>query len=390
MQNAVTPAALKRLLNYEDFRRVAALRLPRGLFEFIDRGTEDEVALLHNRRSLTDIKLVPRVLRDVSGVKTQSALFGRACEAPILVAPTGAAGLACHKGELALAKAAAHEGVPFVMSTASLTAMEEIAMQAGGDLWLQLYVWQDRKSTYELIERAWRNKFEKLVVTVDTAVSPNREYNVRNGFTIPMRLTARNVWDVAMRPRWATGVMLRYLLTNGLPKHANYPEHLRKSLVSKPAAPSPRASAKTFCWDEVKELRDRWQGKLLLKGVLHPEDAELARATGIDGLVISNHGGRNLDSCVSPVAQLPVIRRAVGQEMLLLADSGMQRGSDALKAIALGANGVLFGRFPLWGAAVAGEAGARHALRIIKHEMLRTLSLSGITSIDDVTDEVLA
>ncbi|MEB2400354.1 MAG: alpha-hydroxy acid oxidase [Alcaligenaceae bacterium] len=371
----------KSLLNYADLRMAARARLPRGLFEFIDRGTEDEHALSHNKSVLSELKLVPRVLRDVSSVSCAATLLGEKCDAPVVVAPTGSAGLAWHKGELALASAASKENVPFVISTASLTPMEEIIERTDGCAWFQLYIWPDKEESFRLVERARKAGFTGLMVTVDTVVTPNREYNVRNGFSIPLRPNLRNIMDSALHPTWTCSVVLRYLLSSGLPRHENYPEHLRNSLISKPKAPAATAGKSTVTWEDLERLRQEWPGKLVVKGILDPDDAAQAIGMGIDAIVVSNHGGRNLDSAVSPLTQLPVIRAAVGKDATLLVDSGFTRGSDVVKAIALGADGVMLGRMPLWGAAVNGEAGARHALQIIRNEILRTMSFIGATSL---------
>jgi isopentenyl diphosphate isomerase/L-lactate dehydrogenase-like FMN-dependent dehydrogenase len=377
------------LLNYADLRSAAKRRLPRGLFEFIDRGTEDERALRSNQDALTALKFIPRVLRDVSQASAATTLFGSEYSAPVIVAPTGAAGLAWHRGELALAKAAAATDVPFILSTASLTPLEEIMEHANGKAWFQLYLWPDKAASFELVERTRRAGFQTLVVTVDTVVTPNREYNVRNGFSIPIRPTFTNAVDAFLHPRWTFGVMFRYLMTTGLPRHENYPEHLRGSLVSKPNSHSPTAAYATVTWGDLQRLRDVWPGRLLVKGILHPEDAKRAVGAGMDGIIISNHGGRNLDSAISPILQLPRIREAVGSKATVLVDSGFQRGGDVVKALALGADAVLLGRMPLWGAAANGKAGAVQALQIIRTEIVRTLSFLGVSSIEQLHSELV-
>lgn len=378
------------LANFHDLRQAARSRLPRGLFEFIDRGTEDEVALRNNHNAFERVKLVPRVLVDVCERHQQVTLLGRKQASPLIVAPTGAAGLAWYQGELELAKAAAAMEVPFVLSTASLTPMEVIAKQAGGRLWFQLYIWPDREASYQLIDRAHDTGFEALFVTVDTVVSPNREYNARNGFSVPMRPRWRNILDFATHPRWSLGVMGRYLATTGMPRHENYPDRLRHSLVSGPKRDAAAARAKVLAWDELSRLRDRWPGKLILKGVLHPADAERAIEAGVDGIVVSNHGGRNFDSAIAPLDALPPIAAAAGTKLTILLDSGITRGSDVVKAMAMGANAVMLGRMPLWGAAAAGQAGARHALSIMKSEIDRTLAFLGCCDVRDLTPDMLA
>lgn len=378
------------LANFHDLRKAAQARLPRGLFEFIDRGTEDELALRHNRRAFDRVKFVPRVLVDVCERRQHTSLFGRQQASPLVVAPTGAAGLAWYQGELALAQAAASMDVPFVLSTASLTPMETIAEQAGGRLWFQLYIWPDREASYQLIDRAHQAGYEALFVTVDTVVSPNREYNARNGFSVPLRPRWRNIADFVLHWRWTLGVMGRYLATTGMPRHENYPDRLRHSLVSGPQRNAAAAKAKVLSWDELARLRDRWPGKLVLKGVLHPADAERAIKAGVDGVVVSNHGGRNFDSAIAALDALPAIARVAGSKLTILMDSGITRGSDVVKAMALGAHGVMQGRMPLWGAAVAGQTGARHALNIMISEIDRTLAYLGCCDIQALTADMLA
>ncbi|HXT82266.1 MAG TPA: alpha-hydroxy acid oxidase, partial [Acetobacteraceae bacterium] len=215
--------ALDSCYNVFDLREAARRRLPRGVFEFVDRATEDHIAVAANRSAFQDIKLRHRALVDVSGRSTATTLFGKPAALPLAIAPTGAAGLCWYRGELALAKAAAKANIPLTLSTASMTAMETIADQAGGRLWFQLYVWKERELSYKLIDRARRAGYEALIVTVDSAVSGNREYNARNGFALPFNPSARFLFDVARHPSWTIGVMGRYLTTIGMPKHENYP-----------------------------------------------------------------------------------------------------------------------------------------------------------------------
>ncbi|HEY0419025.1 MAG TPA: alpha-hydroxy acid oxidase, partial [Acetobacteraceae bacterium] len=239
--------------NIADLRRVAKRRLPRGVFEFIDRGTEDEVAVRENRAAIERIRLIPRMPLDVSNRSLASSLFGAPVSMPLAIAPTGAAGLAWYKGELELARAAKAAGIPFTMATGSMTKLEEVAREAGGRLWFQLYVWPDRELTYALVKRAAENGYEALVVTVDTPVSPNREYNTRNGFGVPFRPSVSNIADVILHPEWLITTLLPYLCTVGMPRQENHPPefHARETR----AAWAPRFGlSDSVDWEELKRL----------------------------------------------------------------------------------------------------------------------------------------
>jgi isopentenyl diphosphate isomerase/L-lactate dehydrogenase-like FMN-dependent dehydrogenase len=361
--------------NISDLRLVARRRLPKGIFEFVDRGTEDDVALRANRRAFDLVSLMPRVLVDVSKRNLATEVFGRRVAAPIAVAPTGAAGLLWYEGEIAVARAAAANGLPFTLSTASITSMEKVAARAGGRLWFQLYMWPDRALSHELIRRAAGAGYEALIVTVDTAVTPNREYNRRNGFAFPFRFNRRNVVDIALHPQWALGVMGRYLMASGRPQFENYPEEMRRSLTKAPGRGLPKNDSVT--WEDLKQLRDMWRGPLVVKGILHPDDAAAAAACGADGVIVSNHGGRNLDASMAPLRALPEVAARVGDRLTVMIDGAFTRGSDVVKALALGAKLVLAGRAPLWGVAASGEPGASLALKLLKEEMDRVLAFVG-------------
>ena len=277
---------------------------------------------------------------------------------PIVIAPTGSAGLAWHEGEIALARAAKAAGIPFTLATGSMTAIERVAAEAGGKLWFQLYMWPDRSLSHGLMDRAKAAGYEALVVTVDTPVPPGREYNLRNGMTVPFRFTRRNVTDVMMHPRWLTGVLLRYLLTTGMPRYENYPTEMKARITALPMGRS-MAVTDSLTWDDLRELRRLWPHALMVKGILRAEDARLAADCGADGVIVSNHGGRAVDSTRAPIEILPEVVDAVGNRITVLVDSGFRRGADVIKALALGAKAVLIGRATLYGTAVAGEAGRR-------------------------------
>jgi isopentenyl diphosphate isomerase/L-lactate dehydrogenase-like FMN-dependent dehydrogenase len=369
--------------NTTDLREAARRRLPKGLFEFMDRGNDDEVAMRENRIAMESIKLSPRVLSDVSVRHQDITLFGKKQNMPVIVAPTGSTGLAWYEGEIALARAAKAHGVPFTLALGSMTKLERVAEEAGGNLWFQFYMWPERAQSHRVIARAKNAGFEALVFTVDTPVAPGREYNLRNGMTIPFKFTSRNTFDVLTHPRWLFGVWARYMLTTGTPRYQNFPEETQTKIT---ALPMGRSS--NFCsnitWDDVRELRKLWPHKLIVKGIQHPQDAIFAAVCGADAVVISNHGGRVLDAAPVPILTLPRVVDAVGKRMTVIVDSGFRRGSDVIKALALGANAVMLGRAPLHGTAAAGEAGAARALQIYRDEIDRVLALVGCTRIDQL------
>ena len=369
--------------NIFDLREMALKRTPKFLFEFVDRGNEDEVALRNNRTSFERIKLKPRTLVDVSARGQEITLFGNKQSMPIAIAPTGIAGLLWHEGEIALANAAREAGIPFTLSTSSITPMEKVAERAGGRLWFQLYMWADRSMSHQLVKRARDTGYEALIVTVDGVVSGNREYNRRNGFTNPFTFNRRNVTDVVTCPRWLVNVLMRYLLTTGMPRRENYPDELRGSVMSK----SPTSKNDSLNWDDLRTLREMWPGKLMVKGILHPRDAVMAADCGADAVIVSNHGGRNLDSTMAPIDVLPEVVSAVGNRITVIVDSGFRRGSDVVKALALGAKAVLIGRATLYGTAVAGQAGAGRAIEIFREEIDRVMALVGCRSVAELNPE---
>lgn len=375
--------------NIADLREIAQRRLPKGLFEFVDRGAEDEVSLRNNRAAFSRIKLRPRVLVDVSQRSQEVALFGQRQKMPIAVAPTGAAGIMWHEGEIALARAAAAAGIPFTLATGSLTAMEKVVERAGGRIWFQLYMYADRSLSYRLAERARSAGIEGLVVTVDSPVFSNREYNLRNGFTIPLSYTARNVADVLRHPRWLAGVLARYLATTGMPGYENYPPEVRSTITARPMGRALKLND-SLTWEDVRVLRKLWPRTLMVKGVLRPEDAVRAADCGADAVIVSNHGGRVVDGAVAPIEVLPRIADAVGERATVMVDSGFRRGTDVVKALALGAAAVWVGRATLYGTAAAGEAGAARAIAIFREEIDRTLALLGCANIAALTRDHLA
>jgi isopentenyl diphosphate isomerase/L-lactate dehydrogenase-like FMN-dependent dehydrogenase len=378
---------LKQALNIEDLRRIAQRRLPRVAYEFLERGTEDEVTLAANRTAFERIRFRPRTLVDVSRRSQQVTLFGKTFSVPFGVAPTGAAGLYCFEADIVLARAAAAAGVPFVLSTASFVALERVACEAGGTKWFQLYMSKDREAARALVARARDAGFEALVVTTDVPVGGNREYNRRNGFEIPFRLNLNNAVDGALHPHWLANVFMRTLLTSGVPRFRN--TDVGGRIIARNLAEF-RGRREALDWTDFAWLREFWPGKLLVKGVLTVEDALLAARHGADGIFVSNHGGRQLDGAVSPMEVLPEIAAAVDGRLRIMIDSGFRRGSDIVKALALGADMVFVGRAPLYGVAAGGEAGAQRALEILSSEVDRVMALLGCTDIGSLTSDYLA
>src|SRR5690606_13098943 len=274
--------------NIAELRERARARLPRGVFEYVDRGTEDELALANNRAAYDRVKLVPRVLRDVSRIDQTTQLFGTPLSMPPAIGATGGAALIWYHGDVALARAAKDAGIPFMITSASTTPIEQIAA-VGGRQWFQLYPWENRTLSYALVDKAYALGCEALVVTVDTATQPNREYNFRNGFGIPLRFNRRNVVDVLTHPRWLWGVLLKHLMTTGLPRQANLPEELpTQATHNPPIAAAFRRSR--LVWEEIRLSPRSWSGIFMIKAIVSPHNARPALEEGVDGLFVSNHG----------------------------------------------------------------------------------------------------
>ena len=369
---------MTRPQNVRDYQVLARKVLPKGIFEYVARGCEDDVAVDENTAAFRRIKLLQRVMVDVSRRNSAIDLFGQRLAMPLIIAPTGSAALLCYEGELVLARAAAAVGVPFVISGGAAVSMERIAKEAGGNLWFQIYMWQDEALSHQVIDRARDAGMQALIVTADSAAPPNREYNIRNGFSQPFRITPTNIVDVASHPRWVWNVLLRYLTSTGLPRYQNVPTEMRDPLTGRPAR---MVVSSTMDWGWLDRIRRIWPRTLIVKGLMTPEDALLAAQHGADAVVVSNHGGRNLDSSPATLDVLPDIVNAVGNRLTVLLDGGIRRGSDIVKARALGATAVLAGRPPLYGAAVDGEAGVKRVMALLARELDTTLALIGCSDI---------
>ncbi|MGE5465785.1 MAG: alpha-hydroxy acid oxidase [Methanocella sp.] len=379
---------MKGAYNIDDLHRLARSRLPRVAYDYLERGAEDDVTMKDNRAVFERIKLRPRVLVDVSRRNQRVTIFDKEYDSPIGVAPTGIAGLYCFDADVALARAAAASNVPFVLSTASFVPLERVAERAGGTKWFQLYMSKDRAAAKRLVDRACAAGYEALVMTSDVPVIGNRECNLRNGWKIPFRLGSRNVVDGILHPRWLTSVFLRTLLDSGVPRFQNVDENVGGRIVSANLQ-SFRARRDAVDWSDVEWLRTIWPRRLFVKGILTAHDAKRAMAAGADGVFVSNHGGRQLDGTLTPIDELPQIADAVGGRIKIMVDSGFRRGSDIVKALALGADMAFVGRAPLYGATVAGEAGAKHAIDILKTEVDRTMALIGCNSVAELDERYL-
>lgn len=360
------------------------------MFEYIDRGTEDENGLTGLRKRLDAIKLNQFVLNDISKPDTSVTLFGTTLPAPIVIAPTAAAGLMWYDGEVQLARAAGEAGVPFCVATQSMTSMEEIAERAAKTkLWFQLYIFEDRNLTYSLLKRADSLGIDTLLLTVDTARNPpKKEWNTRNGYGIPITPSLAGALDLLRHPGWTASVLLRYLATTGVPTYRHYPDEYRTKITRASVADNVKLARK-LTWEDVSDIRRRWQGNLIVKGILTAADAERAHRLGADGVVVSSHGGRNFDSAPAAIDVVPQIADALGQRMTILADSGIRRGSDVVKYLAAGAKAVLIGRATLYGTAVAGERGAIGVLEILLEELDHCLAFSGQSSVANLSRDLL-
>jgi L-lactate dehydrogenase (cytochrome) len=375
------PVTVRRYLSLDDFESAGRRHLPAMLSGFIAGGTETEVALRGNRASFASYSLVPRVLVDTHDRSCATTLFKRVYAAPFGIAPMGVTALCAYRGDLALSVAATAADIPMVLSASSLIPMETV--RSTGAHWFQAYLPGDQARIDVLVDRVARAGFETLVVTVDIPVAANRENNVRNGFSVPLEPTLRLALDGITHPSWLFGTALRTLLQHGMPHFENMdagrgPPILARDVVR---AVGPRDR---LTWAHLTAIRKRWLGTLVIKGVLSAADAIIARETGIDGIIISNHGGRQLDTAIAPLLALPGIAAAV-PGMTIMLDGGIRRGTDVLKALALGAHFVFVGRPFLYAAAVGGEALVLHAAQLLADEIHRNMALLGIRALSELS-----
>jgi len=372
-------------INIDELRILARKRLPRAVFEFVDGGALDEITLRANQEDFHTIRLMPRVLTDIETRNQSVELFGRRYDAPIILAPTGLAGLLSRRGELSAVRAASRINVPYCLSTMATCSIEDIASEVDMPNWFQLYVLRDRELTKAFIERARDARCSALVLTVDTKVQGPRERDMRNGFTVPPRFTATTMLDFAMHWRW--------LLDVGLGPKIKFRNFVDTSVDADDAVTITQFIAGQYdlsvSWRDVEWFKSQWGGPVLLKGLLSPADALLAVDSGIDGIIVSNHGGRQLDGAISAISALPAIADAVAGRIPLILDGGVRRGSDVIKAIALGATACMIGRAWLYGLAAGGESGVERALSILRDEIDVSLALLGCSDLSQLDRSVL-
>jgi (S)-mandelate dehydrogenase len=376
---------LDRAVSIEDLRRLAQKRLPRAIFDFFDGGAEDEVTLRENRAAFERVRLLPKVLVNVAQIDTRTNIFGKEASLPLAIAPTGGISAGRARAELILAAAAKAYGVPFTLATPSAFNLEQVAEEVGGRLWFQLYAVRNVEFREKLLSRAAKAGYEAVLVTVDLPVSGKRERDPRNGFHTPYSPNWRNSRDVLLKPAWLLEVM-----RHGLPGMAHFVGYQFSAPQGTDIVTAVgREMDAGLDWEALKRLRDLWPRKLLLKGVERPDDAERAAALGCDGVVVSNHGGRQLDGAAPTLDALPEVASAVGKKLTVLLDGGVRRGVDILKARALGAQAVLTGRATLFGAMAGGEPGACRALEILSSELQRAMQLCGVRSVAEIGPQLL-
>jgi L-lactate dehydrogenase (cytochrome) len=377
---------LAEVLALDDFEALARASLPRPIFGYVAGAAETNASLADNRNAFAQWGFVPRVLRDVSARSQVIELFGSTYAAPFGVAPMGLAALTAFDGDRVLARAAMKSGIPFVLSATSLTRLEEVLEAAPGS-WFQAYLPGEDSRIVALLDRVRAAGCGTLVVTVDLPVAGNRENNIRAGFSTPLRPNLRLVWDGLLRPGWLAGTLLRTLLVRGMPHFENSFAERGAPLLSSKAARDFSNRAQ-FSWRHIERIREIWKGKLVLKGILSLEDAALAKKTGADGVIVSNHGGRQLDGAVSALRVLAAIVREAG-DMTVMMDGGVRRGSDVIKALALGARCVFIGRPFNYAASVWGEAGVLHAIDLLRSEIDRNLAMLGLDRISGIDRSIL-
>jgi (S)-mandelate dehydrogenase len=380
--------SIDKVLNISDLRTLAKKRLPPGLFSYLDHGSEDERTMSANRSALEGIRFLPRVCVDVRQIDQTRTCLGFTHRSPIAVGPTGLTSLLWPDGETQLAKATADAGVPFTAGIFSLTSVESLAEIPDIMLWAQTYWMCDETLTFHFIERARNAGIKVLLITADMSVPANREYAARSHFSPPLRIDFHNLFDMLSRPAWLIDTALKYWISNNLPTYPNLPEG-RGGQVMKAATYKDMRISPALNWHDIARIRKAWPHALVLKGISNSEDAVLAVNYGLDGIVVSNHGGRALDGTIAAIDALPAVVDRVRNKIEILIDGGFRRGSDVVKALALGATAVLLGRPTLYGAAAAGYPGAAKALSIFKDEIQRVLGLLGCCSVSELSVSLL-
>ena len=377
---------MKNVTCIEDLRELARRRVPRVFFEYADAGSYSQETLRANRSDLEQIKLRQRVMVDVSSRDTSTTMLGEKVALPVGLAPVGLTGLLRGDGEILACRAAQAAGIPFTMSTPSICSIEDVAAAVNKPFWFQLYVLRDRGFVRSLTERAAAAKCSALMLTVDLPMMGQRHVDIRNGLSVPPSLRLKNLVEMARKPAWTLGMLSGKRRTLG-----NFDGHVKdmkgiKSVVQWVGSQFDQ----TLSWKDVDWVRNIWPGKLIVKGILDVEDARLAAKTGASALVVSNHGGRQLDGAVSSISMLPKVVDAVGSEIEVWFDGGIRSGQDVMRALALGARGCLLGRAYIWGLGAGGESGVAKAIDIIRRELEFSMALTGVRQIDEIDRRVLA
>ena len=361
-------------------RRIAQKRLPRPIFDFIDGGAEDENTLRQNESAFSDWELLPKPLNGAAKRDLSTSLFGHTLSSPLLIGPTGLAGLFWPQGEVAAANAASDYGTVYCLSHGSVCTLEQLAKMHQGLKWMQVFIYKDRGFTRELATRAQQSGYDALVLTIDNQLIGKRERDIVNGFTIPPRLDLSQMLAFAKKPSWWWA--MRHELANVT--FGNYVQSNSPESISALAARMGSLLDPSLSWDDVDMVRAHWKGRLILKGVLHPDEASQAIKHGVDAIIVSNHGGRQLNGAIASARALPAVVQAVNGAIPVLLDGGIRRGSDIFKAVALGASAVLIGRPHLWGLSVAGKDGVQWVLEMLHGELDRTMGLAGASNIEEI------
>jgi L-lactate dehydrogenase (cytochrome) len=379
------PRILQKILCLDDFEAPARKRIPRPIFGFIVSGSESDASMRANQAAYEAVGFVPRVMVDTGERTPKTTLFGRTYDLPFGFSPMGGNNMSAYEADLVLSRVAAKCNIPAILSGGALTPLEKVR-EVGPTTWFQAYLPGDNAAITRLVDRVARAGYDTFCVTVDVSVAANLETAVRMGFSKPIRPSLRLAWEGVTHPRWLVGVFARTLLTHGMP-------HVENMATSRPPVFSvgkenDRGRIDTFSWRHLELIRRLWKGKLVVKGILNRQDARLARETGVDGVIVSNHGGRQLDSSVSPLRVLPGIVAEAG-DMTVMMDSGVRRGTHVLKALGLGAKFVFIGRPALYAAAIGGEAGVLHCVRLLRDELNRDMALLGITTLGEMNRDRL-
>ena len=373
---------LERAANIGDLRVLAKRRLPRGIFDYIDGGAEDEVTMARNSAAFHNYSFSPRVLRDVSAVDTSTTFLGQRLPYPIIFSPTGFTRIAHSDGELAVARVADRHGLPYCLSTLSTRSIEEVAQVSNGHKWFQVYVWRDRELVKDMLARAHQQGYTAIMLTVDTAVLGRRERDVRRGFTLPPTLGLGTIVDGIRHPSWTWDFVrhdpITFANVSGYGGTSAGTAVTLSDFISDQFDPA-------LSWSDIEWFRAHWSGHIIIKGIQSTEDAARAQQSGVDAIALSNHGGRQLDGAPTPLDLLSPVADATNGELPLICDGGIRRGSDIVKALALGAHACTMGRAYLYGLGAAGEVGVERALTMLTSEMTRTMQLLGAQRVSDLT-----